>query len=282
LARRGQRLLIGGLSDDPVLLGQPLGLPLLVQDHLPAVAGRNVAFDTVSHQRALALRENFSDALANRATLLAKLNRVAEAMVEFRKAIQHDPESHFAYLNMGITLTHVGAYEEALLAYQTTLDLRKEYPAAYLHRGITLAKMDRLEDALQSHNKAIELRPNYAAAYFFAGNTLLMLARYEEAVELIDRSIELDPSNVNAYIKLGYEYFRRRIFEKALKEFDRAIDIDPNSSSAHCARGAILANLGRQGELARLVGNCNAETQERNPVGLPCPKCKRPCRNKAP
>ncbi len=59
-----------------------------------------------------------------------------------RQALQADPKSVHALLNLGITLNHLQKYGEAIPALREVLRLEPGLVAARLHLGIALVETD--------------------------------------------------------------------------------------------------------------------------------------------
>ncbi len=56
-------------------------------------------------------------------------------------------------------------HEEAMKDYDKAIELNPQYAEAYNNRGIAKAELGRNEEAMKDYDKAIELNPQYAEAY---------------------------------------------------------------------------------------------------------------------
>jgi TolB-like protein len=134
--------------------------------------------------------------------LQARRNTVqlAEAMGEFRRAVELDPEFALAWVGIGETatiLTGMGAMsadernrvrEEAA---NRAIELAPELGEAWLIYAYTAESQ---EEAEARNRKAIELSPNYATAYQWLANLIQDdFRRLEEAQQLLDTAVSLDP-----------------------------------------------------------------------------------------
>lgn len=93
-----------------------------------------------------------------------KRNLFDEAIGEFRKAIEIDPDYIEAYNNLGYTLLKQQLYEEAIDAFARGIkkdgnyaDLRHNLGSAYLSK-------EKYGEAIQELNRAIEINEDYVAA----------------------------------------------------------------------------------------------------------------------
>ena len=64
----------------------------------------------------------------------------------------------------------MGNYDEALKDYDKAIELDPNYTFAYNNRGLAFYKLDKFEEALKDYDKAIELDPSYTFVYNNRGN----------------------------------------------------------------------------------------------------------------
>ncbi|MES2255721.1 MAG: tetratricopeptide repeat protein [Pseudomonadota bacterium] len=179
---------------------------------------------------------------------LQQIERFAEALDSYDKALALKPDLADIHNNRAIALASLGRREEALESYGRAVALKPDYAQAYNNRGTVLLDLGRAGEALADFNQAIALDPNYARAFNNRGNVLTELGRYEEALNDHDRAIALQPQAAESHDKRGNVLVALRRAEAALESFDRAIAIDPSFSSPHNGRGTALAMLGRPQE----------------------------------
>jgi|GEM_PF-2018428 len=139
-------------------------------------------------------------------------------------------------------------YEEALLDYDKAIELDPDVATAYNNRGSVKNKLQRYEDALLDYDKAIDLDPTLASAYNNRGLAKINLNRYEEALLDLDKAIDLDPTNTAAYNNRGLAKINLNRYEEALLDLDKAIDLDPNSKPLYSHRSKALRKLNRLDE----------------------------------
>ncbi len=127
------------------------------------------------------------------ASLMAELDRPAEADSYFARAIKLNPDdpryfSNWAYLYMN----------------------KKDYPQA----------ISILQKGTAHHPLAADIWALLGSAYERDGQD-------SSAMKALDHSLELDASQVGPYITLGYIYDERGEFEKALEVYNQALSIAP-------------------------------------------------------
>jgi len=86
-----------------------------------------------------------------------------------------------AYYNRGVAYAKLNQYEQAIKDYDKAIELNPNYAEAYNNRGNAYAKLNEHERAIEDFNKAVELNPNLAEAYGNRGIVYSEIQRYEES-----------------------------------------------------------------------------------------------------
>ena len=129
---------------------------------------------------------------------------------------------------------------EALASYDRAIALKADYADAHNNRGTVLNELKRSEEALASYNKAISLQPNNAQAHNNRGSALRDLNRLKEALASHDRAIALKPDFADAHYNRGLILWDQNRFAEALASMDRTLALEPKHFHA-LAHGALLA-----------------------------------------
>ncbi len=69
-----------------------------------------------------------------------------------------------AWYNRGIALRKMERYADAVASYDKALTINPSNAEAWLNRGVALDYMGRYEESVASYDKALELQPNFTAA----------------------------------------------------------------------------------------------------------------------
>jgi eukaryotic-like serine/threonine-protein kinase len=101
-----------------------------------------------SFQRALALESGNAQALDGAAQLARTLGRSEEAFALDRRAVELDPLSEWAYMNLGVQAYYTGRLEDALSAFKKVQELNPENPQTHEVLGRVLLAQGRLPQAL--------------------------------------------------------------------------------------------------------------------------------------
>ena len=171
--------------------------------------------------------------------------RQQDAMGEYQRATEVDPENAAAYAALGLIHSDQGHFEEALKNYSKAIELDPNYALAYYNRGVVYKELGQLEKALKNYNKAIELDPDYALVYNNRGIVYKELGYPEKALRDYNTAIKLDPTYAYAYNNRGNVYKKLGHPEDAFKDYNKAIELDPTYAYAYNNRGTLYKKLGQ-------------------------------------
>lgn len=96
--------------------------------------------------------------------LLAGQHRRAEAMAEYRKAIDLLPNDWEAHFQLGGELDAANRLDEATQQFAAAAQCNPGYSRTHFNYGVLLAKQERFEEARHQFEEAIRLEPGYANA----------------------------------------------------------------------------------------------------------------------
>lgn len=116
------------------------------------------------------------------------------------------PSNAVAFLNRGYKEDVLGNFQEALANFNRAIEIDPNYANAYNNRGATQGKLGNHEEAIADFSRAIELDPELAEAYYGRGVELVELGSHGEAIADFNRAIELNPNDGYSYIKLASAY----------------------------------------------------------------------------
>src|ERR1700681_794186 len=131
-----------------------------------------------------------SDEHNSRGIELADRGWLDEAIKEFKKAIELDPESAHAHDNLATVYSEKKLYREALDEYLTALRLEPESATAHYNLACFLAAHGQ-DMAVEQYKEAIELDPDYPDAHLNLGMTYADQDKREEAKAEFKTAIEL-------------------------------------------------------------------------------------------
>ena len=148
--------------------------------------------------KAIALKEDFTDAYLMRARILLSMQQATEALPDVEKAITLAPEEETSYLLRGRIHEAMGNIDAAAADYQNVLELNPFNDEATLLVCQLLITQERLDEAITFFNEAIDLKPDFSKAYAERGRAKNLKGDKEGAFEDLKKSIELNPEGDEA------------------------------------------------------------------------------------
>ncbi len=210
------------------------------------------------------------------------LGNYQEALREYARALELNPEDHEALFGQGSLLREVGDLEGSITTLRRLLALVPESPAFYTFQlGLSyeslgdtamavenyiatarrLLEQERYTDAQQIAERALGLDPNSGAAHLQRGLALYAQGQNEEAIAALQQALALAPS-AEIYYHLAELYHDSEIFEPALEAVNQALALQPDWIDAMAQKGAILRRLERNEEALQLLDDALAENPE--------------------
>ena len=204
-----------------------------------------------NYNKSIDLDPNNSYAYNNRGLTKNNLEQYFDAVKDYDKAIELEPNNSVIYYNRGLAKTHLWQYEEAIEDYNKAIELDHNNSTAYYNRGLVKSYLGQYKEAIEDYNKTIELDPNNSHAYNNRGNAKDDLGRYKEAIKDYDKAIELNPNDRAAYHNRGLVKNYLRQYEEAMKDYDKAIELGPNNTDVY------NYNYYNRGVIKRSLGQCD-------------------------
>jgi adenylate cyclase len=167
----------------------------------------------------------------------------ADAIIEFKKAIQLNPnfaEAHFYYaMCMALFGNHKEAIKHASIAYN--LD-----PCSLwinFNVGVVYMMLEDFEKELEYGRRLVELEPNFWGGHFLVGGGLMNLKRYLEAVPEFEIAVHQNYSSIPlSYLGLIYGLMGEK--EKAREVLEKMENLRNSQWVGNFEIGVVYMALG--------------------------------------
>jgi tetratricopeptide (TPR) repeat protein len=126
---------------------------------------------------------------------LTSQGRDADAIAEWRKAVEANPNDARARNNLGGVLLRMGFAEEAVQHLQKAVELNPRSANAHNNLALALSRTGRFDDALPHWQKAIEIDPGFVEAWFNLGGAFYERRRIREAIGQWRHALALNPNH---------------------------------------------------------------------------------------
>jgi tetratricopeptide (TPR) repeat protein len=178
--------------------------------------------------------EQLLTARIREAFLLAKVNRLDDALKTLREAPAETPDDHIQItLSQGQILREAHRYQESFDLLATALEAAPDDPNLLYETAMSAERLDRL-DVMETHLRhLVQLRPDYAHAYNALGYTFAdRNIRLKEAYELIDKALQLAPDDGFILDSMGWVQYRLGNLKAARDYLGRAYRLKPEADVA--------------------------------------------------
>jgi serine/threonine-protein kinase len=123
------------------------------------------------------------------------------AELEFKRAIELNPNSGETYGAYGLMLSALERYDEAIDVQQRAHEL--DPLGQRLDIATTLLRAGRYDDALRSATRVTEVDPHFAMGHATLGWAYLLNGMQEEGLAALERAVSLSPGNTIYLAQLG-------------------------------------------------------------------------------
>lgn len=148
-----------------------------------------------------------TDDLLNTGLFLVEMEDYNTAMTAFTIVFKQDSKYLEAHHIRGYAGKYFENYEEAIKEFDRAIELEPEYAGAYYNRGCIYREGDK-QRAIRDFTKAIELKSEYAEAYNNRGSLYAEVGDYQQAIRDFTKAIELRPDYAMAFVNRGITYAR--------------------------------------------------------------------------
>ena len=125
------------------------------------------------------------------------------ALENINKSIELKSDWEISFFYRAVANQALENFNDAVLDYTKALQINPNMTDAYYNRAqITLTRKDTknpdLDQIIEDLNKALELDPKFLDAIFAMAATLKKQGKYNEALEYLDKLLEIEPEAVQA------------------------------------------------------------------------------------
>ena len=171
-------------------------------------------------------------------------NQPRDAITSFNKALQLNPLSLDAHMNLGTLLTQLGQQRSAVLHLKRALSLSGGHPKVAEDASWSLLHLGRWDVALPVLEKTLAANPRDATALAKLGFAHLENGRRAEAAVALTRAVELDPAKAEPHYELHRALYDDRDPKASLAPLKQAVKCDPDSPAYRFSLGVLLDQCG--------------------------------------
>jgi putative PEP-CTERM system TPR-repeat lipoprotein len=186
----------------------------------------------------------------------------AQAIIQYRNALQQDPRFGEARLKLAQTYEQQGDLLNAMREYVRAADALPNDAATQVKAASYLLLSSQFEDARARAQSALALDPKHVQAHLVLGHALAGLKDLDGALKQLEDALRLDPTSVAAQTAVGGVQLAKGRREAAEAAFRRAVALDPQSPSVHLALANYLWSVERFSEAEQAMRQALALSPE--------------------
>lgn len=181
------------------------------------------------------------------------LAMLEEAIKEFQRVIQYEPNFLIGHLFMGLACTQKGEFDRAIKELRLVLALSGEpflRALAYNTLGSLYAAQEKYAVALDNFKKASLEKEDLEETYFNQGATLYNMKEYEACLEAFLKVLETNPGDWETLFYLGKASGYLQRWDEALNYLEKAYNLNPRDPLITFELGIACRCMGRSNKAA--------------------------------
>jgi tetratricopeptide (TPR) repeat protein len=191
--------------------------------------------------------------------------RYAEALIQYRSAVQTDPLAGDARAKLADAYLGAGDPANGIREYVRAADLLADDLNSQLKAGNLLLLSGQFDDAKARAEKVLATRPDEVNAQLLKANALAGLKNVNAAVAQVEEALRIAPERSGAYSNLGALELGRGNRDAAELAFRKAVALQPTSVDAQLALGNFYWATERPA-LAEQTFKSALDLEPRNPL----------------
>lgn len=138
---------------------------------------------------------DFSDAQTMNAVALQRANRLQDAILAYKAALQHNPDDVYALSNYGGLLCSLGEFRAAKPLLARAVQIDPDMPDAWSNFGNVFFQLQEYDNAIDAYRKCLTLQPQHPLALSNLGVVLDCQGRHTLALNFHKAAIKIEPDN---------------------------------------------------------------------------------------
>ena len=151
----------------------------------------------------------------------------AEAIIEYRAALQNTPNSASTFRKLGDAYRKVGEFARAGDAFRYAADLTADDLRAQLVAGWYSLVQHRPEDAARYAQRVLDADPNNASAARLLASAMACFGEFAAGLDILRAAAERDPLNATTFSDIGLLEAARGDADAATEAHERARQLTP-------------------------------------------------------
>jgi tetratricopeptide (TPR) repeat protein len=162
----------------------------------------------------------------NKALFLSNQGNIKEAIQEYRKAIEADPEFCSAMNNLARLFRSQGNLDEAIFWYKKSIDVSYANPVAHQNLAMVFLMQGKVNEAISEYELLIKLEPENPEGYYGLGAVLTETGNAEMGLKNLIKAEGLyesssSPLVADARRHIGFAYTSLNKYDMAISYLEK-------------------------------------------------------------
>lgn len=198
------------------------------------------------YRAVLAESPNHTGSLCNLGTILAKENKIEEALHCYKSAIVANPGYADAHYNLGNLFRRQNKLREAAGQYISCLKSEPKHISAGFNLGLALLGIGDYKGAKHCLTQVVHLKPDFADAWGRLGDLYLRMGDPNPAIAAFKKYCELEPEDHRGQNNLALAYANAGMHQQGTEILSKLVKAKPDYAEAHNTLGVTLEAIGRK------------------------------------
>ena len=169
-----------------------------------------------------------------------RLNQLEQALGNFQKALDKNPEHIPSRLMVAQTLLKQGRIDDCIIEAEKVLSRNPANGQAHNLLGSAYLAKGQYDRAMEELNKAIEIDPSLASAYLKKGLFNLAVGNFRQGGADLQDALAAAPEILNNRLLLANYYLRQHNYSKAIEVLEAGLNGSPGQRSSLQLHGCRL------------------------------------------
>ena len=180
----------------------------------------------------------------NKAQILMNMKRFDEALTEFNRVIEIDPNYPEYHFDRGNLYSKMGRLEEAIANYTHAIEISPPFPEVYYNRASMYNRLGDVGRAMADYTYLLEIEPTHLDGRLNRATLLLEAGDTAGARRDAEAGLALQGDHAQLLCTLGLIEMAEERVEEAKRALMKALNIDPNLLEAHANLSVLLFESG--------------------------------------
>jgi len=195
-------------------------------------------------------------------------NQLPEAIEQWRKALEIDPDDAAAHFSLAASLSGLNREREAVEEYRKACALDPHHAGWFNHLAVSLALTGNRDAAVESWRKSLALDPSNAEVEMQMGAVLVEKGQVQDGLEHLRKAAEMAPAVAETHNALGWELAKAGRMDEAVEQLQKAVALGPNSGGYYFNLGYVLGLRGDSAQAVTALEKAAELTQRKEPQAL--------------